>query len=981
MDCVQKRTVVLLLLIALVASMLPIASAAGYGSGYSGGMSGDDNGIYAQGVDLSEWQGDAVDFEKIKAQGYSFVILRAGFASTRDATFETNYTKAKAAGLDVGVYLYSYADNAQEARAEAEAVKSWLKGKVLEYPIYFDLEDPNSHEGRSSAELTEISLAFLDAVAADGWLVGLYTSKSWLSHKVDAQKVCAQYECWMAQYLNSGTYDIYDEYDGRYGMWQYSASGSVDGVEGYVDMNVCFKDYPSICRQYGFNGYAATGETLRLNGGAVPSVLACGDRFSVSGTVVSASGKLTNVTAGIYSASGEMVTGRSAGPKSESYDVSLLADGVKMWELPAGSYEYRVTATNTSQTRILMKQSLYISEAGIRLDEERIPQNLKEGDAFTPGGILTASSKLLNVTLSICDGDGAVKSKVTAEPNQPQLDLSKLPEASLTQPLPAGKYTYRIEAATEKGTQVLLDMPFSVWVRSDPITLEGFRLETEYQAGELTDLSGTIISQDSKLQAVTVTVTDSRGAVAAYAESAGAQKQLRLSELREQLQLASLAVGTYTCRIEAINAGGPKTVAEQTFLLRADAMELCALQAPTCICAGDTFRMDGMVTSDFSALRFVGVSVKDDRGVVCMDAAMSPQKNFCDLRELGRRLIFSALPEGEYRLCITAENESGFRTLYDEPFAVVNTEDLPVWEDGHFMLGGLSYYAGGSIRLWGTLLSANAQTFAVKAEVCRPDDSVIAEAHGSGENGFFDVSGFNEMLHFAALPSGDYYLKITAGDGTERFTMCKERFAVTDCPHVNVCTGEVYAAGCNFRGVICNSRCLDCGASVGGGTILPCEAHDYSGDRCSQCGRAAYKTVRVRLTDKVPLPTGRYMLAVNEGEHWYALGADGETVPIAAPDETGATEISAALLWAPTDKTGNVMCLENPQGEKMHLDSRSITSAAGGVNTALLFESVEGGGWQLRLRSRMTRCLSFTENGFSVANSPDELWIFTLELP
>ena len=100
-----ERSLCLLLCVVLVISLLPrLRASAGYTNGYEGGMAGDDNGIYAHGIDLSNWQGHEVDFNRIKEQGYSFVILRAGFATTEDDTFEANYTRAKSAGLDVGVY-------------------------------------------------------------------------------------------------------------------------------------------------------------------------------------------------------------------------------------------------------------------------------------------------------------------------------------------------------------------------------------------------------------------------------------------------------------------------------------------------------------------------------------------------------------------------------------------------------------------------------------------------------------------------------------------------------------------------------------------------------------------------------------------------------------------------------------------------------------------------------------------------------------
>ena len=94
-----------------------------------------------KGIDVSSWQG-VVDYRKVKASGINFVIIRAGFGrevSQKDNCFEQNYKNAKAAGLDIGAYWYSYADSAEDAVREAKACREVIKGKKFEYPIFFDL--------------------------------------------------------------------------------------------------------------------------------------------------------------------------------------------------------------------------------------------------------------------------------------------------------------------------------------------------------------------------------------------------------------------------------------------------------------------------------------------------------------------------------------------------------------------------------------------------------------------------------------------------------------------------------------------------------------------------------------------------------------------------------------------------------------------------------------------------------------------------
>ena len=105
-----------------------------------------------KGIDVSSWQG-IVDYKKVKAGDIDFVIIRAGFGretSQKDNCFEQNYSAAKAAGLDVGAYWYSYADSAEDAVREAKACMEVIKGKKFEYPIYFDLEEQSQFKERLS---------------------------------------------------------------------------------------------------------------------------------------------------------------------------------------------------------------------------------------------------------------------------------------------------------------------------------------------------------------------------------------------------------------------------------------------------------------------------------------------------------------------------------------------------------------------------------------------------------------------------------------------------------------------------------------------------------------------------------------------------------------------------------------------------------------------------------------------------------------
>jgi GH25 family lysozyme M1 (1,4-beta-N-acetylmuramidase) len=132
-----------------------------------------------KGIDVSQYQQN-IDFKKVKASGVDFVIIRAGFgkyANQKDPYFERHYKAAKAAGLKVGAYWYSYAASVEEAKAEAQTCINAIKGKTFEYPIYFDLEE-RSQFAKGRAFCNSLVKTFCNALEHAGYRAGLYISRS-----------------------------------------------------------------------------------------------------------------------------------------------------------------------------------------------------------------------------------------------------------------------------------------------------------------------------------------------------------------------------------------------------------------------------------------------------------------------------------------------------------------------------------------------------------------------------------------------------------------------------------------------------------------------------------------------------------------------------------------------------------------------------------------------------------------------------------
>lgn len=203
-----------------------------------------------RGIDISQFQGN-VNFNKVKKAGIEFVIIRAGFGryeTQRDPYFENNYKAAKASGLHVGAYWYSYAQSAADAVKEAQTCMKIINGKQFDFPIFFDLEERSQFaKGRDHCD--SLVKAFCGELEKNGWFAGLYISRSPLQTYI-SPTVAKRYAIWVAEYGSRCNYG------GSYGIWQYSSTGRVSGISGNVDLDVSSVDYPSVIRKGGFNGYA-----------------------------------------------------------------------------------------------------------------------------------------------------------------------------------------------------------------------------------------------------------------------------------------------------------------------------------------------------------------------------------------------------------------------------------------------------------------------------------------------------------------------------------------------------------------------------------------------------------------------------------------------------------------------------------------------------------------------------------------------------
>lgn len=204
-------------------------------------------------IDVSRYQG-TIDWAKVKAAGYKGAMLKTVSTNRKlskradglyiDPTFETNYRNARAAGLDVGVYYYTYATSEAMADAELALVRQAVYGKEFSLPICVDVEE-NKLKQLSTLDLSNLTAYALEQVERMGFYAQLYTYTGY-KYELDMVRLSSRWDVWLADYTGKTPNVTFN-----YNAHQHTSKGSVPGISGNVDLNVTELNYPRIIRKKG----------------------------------------------------------------------------------------------------------------------------------------------------------------------------------------------------------------------------------------------------------------------------------------------------------------------------------------------------------------------------------------------------------------------------------------------------------------------------------------------------------------------------------------------------------------------------------------------------------------------------------------------------------------------------------------------------------------------------------------------------------
>ena len=178
-----------------------------------------------KGVDLSKYQ-RGVDYSQLKSQGIEFAILRCGYGrylNQKDVMFEKHYEELKKAGIKLGCYLYSYADNIEDGVQEAKNCLELIKEKEFELPIFIDLEEKCT-QILGKDIITNIALDFCKTIEENGYKAGVYANKNWFENYINVKRIEEKYSVWLAYWGENHNANF------RVDFWQYTDKGQILGI-------------------------------------------------------------------------------------------------------------------------------------------------------------------------------------------------------------------------------------------------------------------------------------------------------------------------------------------------------------------------------------------------------------------------------------------------------------------------------------------------------------------------------------------------------------------------------------------------------------------------------------------------------------------------------------------------------------------------------------------------------------------------------
>ena len=551
----------------------------------------------------------------------------------------------------------------------------------------------------------------------------------------------------------------------------------------------------------------ASADFLSISGNdAIPNIIQ-GTPLAINGTVKSDFSKITVLTVGVYNAAGEQVIGKTLSPNQVEYDLQNLNDALPFENLQAGTYQYRVTASNaTNQNYIVINQSFVISsdptvqveatEDAITIENGSKIPNITVGTSVSISGIVrSASSNITTITVGVYDSNHKMVTGKNAYPTASVFNVKKLDDFVDFSELPVGTYTYEIIVTNGTHTNyTVVNQKFTVSSSStatdDSIKITNNATIPNIMVGKAVSIRGTVTSAKSNITKITVGVFDANNTLVTGNSASPNAKTYNVANMDAAVKFGNLKAGTYYYKVLVTNAAHKDYEAvNQKFIVSESGSSTTTDQIKMTngvtipnITAGKSVSIRGTVTSATSNITKLIVGIYREDGTSVTGRTIVPNAKSYDVSKIDPYVKFGGLSAGTYyyKVLVTNATHTNYAVV-NQKFTV--SDGSTTTTDKLSMTGGVTIpniKVGNVVSIRGTVTSASSNLKSVTVGVYDSNNKLVTGKTVAPNAKTYNIRNLDAYVSFGDLSVGTYSYKVIATNATHtNYAVVNQKFTVS----------------------------------------------------------------------------------------------------------------------------------------------------------------------------------------------------------
>ena len=551
----------------------------------------------------------------------------------------------------------------------------------------------------------------------------------------------------------------------------------------------------------------APADFLSISGNdAIPNIIQ-GTPLAINGTVKSDFSKITVLTAGVYDATGKQVLGKTLSPNQVEFNLQSLNDDLSFETLQAGTYHYRVTASNaTHQDFTVINQSFVVSsdptvqveatEDAITIENGSKIPNITVGTSVSISGIVrSASSNITTITVGVYDSNHKMVTGKNAYPTASVFNVKKLDDFVDFSELPVGTYTYEITVTNGTHTNyTVVNQKFTVSSSStatdDSIKITNNATIPNIMVGKAVSIRGTVTSAKSNITKITVGVFDANNTLVTGNSASPNAKTYNVANMDAAVKFGNLKAGTYYYKVLVTNAAHKDYEAvNQKFIVSESGSSTTTDQIKMTngvtipnITAGKSVSIRGTVTSATSNITKLIVGIYREDGTSVTGRTVVPNAKSYDVSKIDPYVKFGGLSAGTYyyKVLVTNATHTNYAVV-NQKFTV--SDGSTTTTDKLSITGGVTIpniKVGNVVSIRGTVTSASSNLKSVTVGVYDSNNKLVTGKTATPNAKTYNVRNLDAYVSFGDLKAGTYYYRVFATNATTtNFPVVEQKFTVS----------------------------------------------------------------------------------------------------------------------------------------------------------------------------------------------------------